>query len=111
MNQEIKTVIYPVKDVDKAKTLFKNLLGVEPYINQPYYVGFRIGTQEIGLDPNGHREGMTPYFHVDDIGQSLKSLVAAGVPVIQDIKDVGGGKMITSLKDAEGNIIGLIQEP
>ena len=51
MNQGIKTVIYPVKDIAAAKTLFSKLLGVEPYADQPYYVGFRVGDQEIGLDP------------------------------------------------------------
>jgi predicted enzyme related to lactoylglutathione lyase len=111
MNQGIKTVIYPVKDINKSKLLFKNLLGIEPYADKQYYVGFRIGDQEIGLDPNGHGEGMTPYYNVDDIKQSLKSLLEAGAQVIQDIKDVGGGKMIASVKDNDGNIIGFIQEP
>ena len=78
MSHGIKTVGYPVKDIARAKTLFRNLLGVEPYVDQTYYVGFQVGGQDIGLDPNGHKAGMTVYYHVDDIEQRLKSLVAAG---------------------------------
>ena len=111
MNQGIKTVIYPVKDVAKAKTLFSTLLGVEPYADAAYYVGFRIGDQEIGLDPNGHKHGMTGYYHVDNVKESLQLLLDAGAEVQQEIKDVGGGKLIAAVKDADGNIIGLSQQP
>lgn len=110
MNQGITTVIYPVKDIEKAKVLFIKLLGVDPYADDPYYVGFKVGNQDIGLDPNGHKEGMTAYYHVDDINKSLKLLVDAGAKIIQEIKNVGGGRLIASAKDENGNIIGLIQD-
>src|SRR3990172_8622569 len=109
MNKGIRTVVYPVKDIAKAKAFFRELLGVEPYADEPYYVGFKVANQDIGLDPNGHKEGMTVYYQVDDIEKSLKSLVDAGAKIIQEIKDVGGGKLIASVKDENGNIIGLIQ--
>ena len=111
MNQGIKTVIYPVKDIARAKTLFRKLLGVEPYADEAYYVGFRIGDQDIGLDPNGHKEGMTAYWEVDNIKESLQLLLDAGAQALQEVKDVGGDKLIASVKDADGNIIGLIQSP
>ena len=111
MSQGIRTVVYPVKDIAKAKALFRDLLGVEPYVDSPYYVGFKVGNQDIGLAPNGHNEGMTAFYHVDDIRKSLKLLVDAGAKTIQEIKDVGGGKLIASVKDENGNIIGLIQMP
>ncbi len=109
MNKGIRTIVYPVKDIAKAKALFRELLGVEPYADDPYYVGFKVGNQDIGLDPNGHKEGMTVYYHVDDIKKSLKSLLDAGAKQVQEIKDIGGGGLIASVKDADGNIIGLIQ--
>ena len=112
MNQGIRTVIYPVKDIAQAKKLYSKLLGVEPYADQPYYVGFRVGDQEIGLDPNGHKQGMTgpvDYFHVSDIQQSLQSLVDVGAQVQQEVKDVGGGRLIAWVKDPDGNTIGLLQ--
>ena len=114
MNEGIRTVIYPVKDIAQAKTLYSKLLDVEPSMDEAYYVGFRVGDQDIGLDPHGHNQGMTGpvgYFHVSDIQQSLQSLLDAGAHVQQEVKDVGGGKLIASVKDADGNIIGLIQLP
>jgi predicted enzyme related to lactoylglutathione lyase len=110
-NQGIRTVIYPVTDLAQAKERFQKLLGVEPYADSPYYVGFRIGDQEIGLDPNGHRAGMTAYYQVNDIQQSLQVLLDAGGQVEQAVKDVGGGMLVASVKDADGNIIGLRQLP
>ena len=68
--------------------------------------------QDVGLDPHGHSQGMTGpvgYWHVDDIKNSMKLLLNAGAQAQQEVKDVGGGKLIASVKDADGNIIGLIQ--
>ena len=109
MNKGIKTVIYPVKDVNQSKTTFRKLLGVEPYADQPYYVGFKVNDQDIGLVPTSPGAGMTAFYHVDDIKDSLQILVDAGAEIIQDIKNVGGGRLIASVKDTDGNIIGLVQ--
>ena len=59
MTSGIRIVIYPVKDLARAKTLYGKLLGVAPYMDEPYYVGFRVGDQEVGLDHRGHSQGMT----------------------------------------------------
>ena len=109
MNKGIKTIIYPVKDMIQAKTLFRKLLGVEPYADQPYYVGFKIGDQDIGLVPNNPEAGMTAFYHVDDIKNSLQILLDGGGTIIQDVKNVGGGRLIASIRDKDSNIIGLIQ--
>lgn len=114
MNQGIRLLIYPVKDVARAKTLYSKLLGIEPYVDEAYYVGFRVGDQEIGLDPNGHNQGMTGpvgYWEVNDIKESLQSLLDAGAQIQQEVKDVGGGRLIAWVKDADYNIIGLMQSP
>ena len=114
MNQGIKQFNYPVKDLAQAKKLYSTLLGIEPYMDKAYYVGFRVGDQEIGLDPHGHNQGMTgpvAYFHVSDIRQSLQALLDAGAQTQQEVKDVGGGRLIAWVKDADGNIIGLLQFP
>jgi predicted enzyme related to lactoylglutathione lyase len=112
MTVGVKTFIYPVKDLAKAKTLYRELLGVEPYMDEAYYVGFNAEGQDIGLDPHGHSQGMTGpvgYWHVDDIKRSLKALLDADAEAQQEVKDVGGGKLIASVKDTDGNVIGLIQ--
>jgi predicted enzyme related to lactoylglutathione lyase len=114
MFQGISLFLYPVKDLAQAKTLYRTLLGVEPYGDEAYYVGFRVGDQEIGLDPYGHSKGMTGpvgYYQVNDIKKSLQLLLDAGAQVQQEVQDVGGGKLIASVKDADSNIIGLIQSP
>ena len=109
MNKGVKTIIYPVKDINESKTLFRKLLAVEPYADQPYYVGFKIGDQDIGLVPNNPEAGMTAFYHVDDIKNSLQILLDGGGIIIQDVKNVGGGRLIASIRDKDSNIIGLIQ--
>jgi len=92
--------------------LYRKFLGVDPYADAAYYVGFRVGDQEIGLDPNGHKKGMTGpirYRQVEDIKRSLQALLDAGAQAQQEVTDVGGGKLIASVKDADGNMIGLLQ--
>lgn len=75
-----------------------------------YYVGFRVGGQEIGLDPHGHADtGLVAYYEVKDIGQAIQAAVAAGAQELKPAADVGGGKLIATVKDASGNVIGLLQ--
>ncbi|HEX6077147.1 MAG TPA: VOC family protein [Micromonosporaceae bacterium] len=103
-----------MKDLDRAKALYGALLGVAPYADEPYYVGFRVGEQELGLDPRGHSRGMTGptgYWEVDDIEERLRSLRDAGAEVRQPVTDVGGGKLIATVADPDGNITGLVQSP
>ena len=112
MGQGIKLVVYPVKDLPRARALYSTLVGAEPYADSPYYVGFRVGAVEIGLDPNGHKAGLTgpvPYVEVDDIKQALQALIAAGAQMQQAIKDVGGGKQTATVRDADGNVVGIMQ--
>src|SRR5829696_3541924 len=86
MTEGVKTIMYPVTDLASAKTLYGELLGVEPYMDEPYYVGFNIEGQNIGLDPHGHSEGMTgpvAYRHVNDIEERLQALLDAGAAAHQ----------------------------
>jgi len=108
-----QTIIFPVEDLTAAKTLFTALLGAPPENDSAYYVGYKVAGQDIGLDPKGHRKGVagpTPYFHVDDIEARLKALLDAGAEEVQPIRSVGGGRLIASVKDANGNAIGLLQD-
>ena len=114
MTTGMKTIINPVKDLDAAKAVYRALLGVEPTMDQPYYVGFDIGGQHLGLDPHGHDKGMTGpvgYWHVEDLTASLDELLAAGAQPEQAVSDVGGGKLVATVRDTDGNVFGLIQEP
>ena len=111
MNGRMSLLVYPAKDLASAKTLFKALLGVEPYADMSYYAGFRTGDLEIGLDPNGSSAGPIAYWEVEDIGASLRLLVDAGGQTVQDVTDVGAGLLIATVKDAAGNTLGLRQPP
>ena len=110
MNKGVKTILYPVKDVNQSKTVFAKLLGVEPYADQPYYVGFKIDDQDIGLVPHSAEGGVTAFFHVDNIKDSLQILTDSEAQIVQDVKNVGGGRLIATVKDKDGNIIGLVQD-
>ena len=110
MTTGVRTVIYPVGHLARAKALFSALLDVEPVVDAPYYVQFDVDGQAIGLDPNGHRFGQAgpvAYWHVDDVAKSLAALVAAGADIVQQPTDVGGGMHIAVARDADGNLIGL----
>ena len=114
MSSPISLLVVPVKDLARAKALYAQLLGVAPYADEPYYVGFRVGEQEIGLDPNGHARGLTsavPYWPVDDVRASLRQLLEAGAAQCQDVSEVGGGKLIAIVADPDGQPIGLVQSP
>lgn len=115
MTDTMKTMIFPVAHphLRRSTALFRALLGVDPYVEEEYYVGFRAGGQEIGLDPNGHSKGLTGpvgYWHVEDIGASLEALTDAGADEFQPVQDVGGGRKIAAVQDADGNVVGLLQE-
>ena len=114
MTSGMKTIVCPVTDLAAAKTQYTALLGVAPSMDEAYYVGYDLEHQHVGLDPNGHRKGMTGpvgYWHVDDINAGLQALLDAGAEKHDDVDDVGGGKLIATVKDADGNIIGLLQAP
>jgi predicted enzyme related to lactoylglutathione lyase len=110
MAENFKAIIYPVKDLEKAKAVFTVLLGTPPEQDAPYYVGWTVDGQNIGLNPHGFDQGMTgpvPYVDVPDLEARIEALVAAGASVLQEPTEVGGGMRIATVKDADGNTIGL----
>jgi predicted enzyme related to lactoylglutathione lyase len=109
VSQNIKLIVFPVKDMDGAKALYSKFLGVAPYADSPYYVGYKQGDLEVGLTPSA--ESIVCYIDVADIKHSLQELLAAGGALQQDITDVGGGLLIAQVKDASSNVLGLRQMP
>ena len=110
MNQGMCLLVYPAKDVEAAKKLYQAVLGVDPYVDSPYYTGFRTGDLEIGLDPNGSSSGPIAYWAVEDIKASLQRLLDAGGELVQDVRSVGPGRQIAQVKDAEGSTVGILQD-
>jgi predicted enzyme related to lactoylglutathione lyase len=111
--QGIKTVLVPVSDLATAKAVYAALLGISPQADGSYYVGFDAEGQHIGLVPGGGPQGMTspvPYWHVPDIEAKLAEVAAAGATVKEPARDVGGGRLVASVTDPDGNVLGLIQD-
>ncbi|WP_216899167.1 VOC family protein [Nocardia alni] len=113
MAKKLDAILYPVTDIDAAKAQFTALLGVAPAMDQPYYVHFETADGiAVGLVPGGDQRGLvtgTPFWTVDDIKGQVKALVEAGGLVSEDVHEVGGGKLVAIVKDAQGNVIGLAQ--
>jgi predicted enzyme related to lactoylglutathione lyase len=109
----IKTVLHPVSDLDAAKAVYTALIGAAPTADAPYYVGYEAAGQHIGLVPGGGPEGMTSpvaYWHVADIEAKLAEVTAAGAAVKESPRDVGGGRLVASFTDPDGNVLGLLQD-
>ena len=109
----IKTVLHPVSDLAAAKAMYTALLGVEPAADSPYYVGFDVEGQHIGLVPGGGPQGMTApvaYWHVPDIEAKLAEVTAAGATAKDSPRDVGGGRLVATVTDPDGNVLGLLQD-
>ena len=112
--QGIKTVLHPVSDLATAKPVYAALLGVAPQADESYYVGFEAAGQHIGLVPGGGPHGMTApvaYWHVPDIEAKLAEVTAAGATVKEPARDVGGGRLVATFTDPDGNVLGLLQDP
>ena len=109
--QGIKTVLHPVSDLARAKAVYTALLGIEPQADAPYYVGFDVEGQHIGLVPGA--DGMTSpvaYWEVADIEAKLAGVTAAGATVKDQPRDVGGGRLVATFADPDGNVLGLLQD-
>jgi predicted enzyme related to lactoylglutathione lyase len=109
----IKTVLHPVSDLAAAKAVYTALLGIEPQADSAYYVGYDTAGQHIGLVPSGGPQGMTSpvaYWHVADIEAKLAEVTAAGATVKDSPREVGGGRVVASFTDPDGNVLGLIQD-
>lgn len=111
--QGIRTVLHPVSDPATAKAVYAALLGVEPSADAPYYVGFDVDGQHIGLVPHSGPQGTASpvsYWHVTDIEAKLAEVTAAGAVVTEPAHDVGGGRLIATFTDLDGNVLGLLQD-
>ena len=111
--QGIKTVLHPVSDLAAAKAVYTALLGMEPQADAPYYVGYEAEGQQIGLVPGGGPQSMTSpvaYWHVSDIEAKLAEVTAAGATLKEPVRDVGGGRLVATFSDPDGNVLGLMQD-
>ena len=112
MFTKLRTVIYKVKDLQQAKEWYRNITGIEPYFDEPFYVGFDINGYELGLDPDGsnvqYGNNSVAYRAVDDIDKVVEKCVLYGAVVMNAVQNVGGTIFVAIIKDPFGNGVGLI---
>lgn len=115
MIQGLRTLIYNVDDLDRAKEWYTTVLGHGPYFDEPFYVGFNVGGFELGLDPDmsGVTKGtsQTGYWGVENIEEVFERIKATGAEVVSDIRNVGGDIKVASFKDPSGNVFAVIENP
>ncbi len=108
----LRTVIYPSPDVDAAKSWWSTLLGMEPYFDEPFYVGYDVGGYELGLLPSGNpSDGAITYWGVDDATTAFDAALAQGATAHAPVADVGGGIVTASVTNPLGAIVGFIFNP
>jgi predicted enzyme related to lactoylglutathione lyase len=111
MIQGLRTVIYPVTDLAEGKRWYTQVLGIMPYFDEPYYVGYSVGGFELGLIPDGKPgvAGPIVYWGVPDAEVELARLVHLGIEIHEPLNEVGGGIKVGSVKDPFGNAFGVIE--
>lgn len=109
----LRTVVYPVTDLAVGKAWYNLVLGVEPYFDQPFYVGYSVGGFELGLIPDGvpSADGAAAYWGVPDAAAELARLETLGAVVHHAVQDVGDGIKVASVRDPFGNVFGIIENP
>jgi predicted enzyme related to lactoylglutathione lyase len=112
----LRTTIYKVSDINEAKAWYSKVLGIQPYFDEPFYVGFNVGGYELGLQPEEGNEGtakggVATYWGVYDVKETYARLLSQGAAAHEEPADVGGNIMVATVKDPWGNIFGIIYNP
>ena len=112
----LRTAIYHVDDIDRGKHWYTDLLGVPPYFDEPFYVGFNVAGFELGLQPGAaitddKADGAVAYWGVEDAAAELQRILDRGATIHEALQDVGQGIKVATVKDPFGNIFGIIENP
>jgi len=111
----LRTVVYRVSDLERAKEWYTQLLGFGPYFDEPFYVGFNVGGYELGLDPDAagatSGDSVVTYWGVADAATALARLVELGAKEREPVREVGGGILVAAVEDPFGNVVGVIENP
>jgi len=108
----LRTVIYPAPDLDAAKAWWSGFLGMDPYFDQPFYVGYAVAGYELGLLPDAPpSDGALTYWGVADVADAVAIAVAEGAAEHTPVTEVGGGIVTGTVRTPSGAILGLIFNP
>lgn len=110
----LRTAKYSVRDLAQAKAWYAEVLGIQPYFDQPFYVGFNVGGYELGLVPDSaagpaRPESGVAYWGVSNADSSWTRLLKLGATPFELIQDVGDGIRIGAVHDPFGNVLGIIE--
>lgn len=113
--QGLRTAIYRVADIAQAKEWYSRVLGIQPYFDQPFYVGYNVAGYELGLQPDESNApkgtSVITYWGVDDVPSAFDDLLTAGATAFEQPADVGDGIVVAAVKDPWDNIFGIICNP
>ncbi len=113
----LRTTIYKVADLAKAKDWYSRVLQIQPYFDEPFYVGFNVAGYELGLQPDDNaspataRAGVVTYWGVADVPGTYQTLLQRGATPHEAPAEVGGGIVVAAVKDPWGNPFGIIYNP
>jgi predicted enzyme related to lactoylglutathione lyase len=112
----LRTAIYHVGDIERGKQWYSKVVGIEPYFDQPFYVGYNVSGYELGLQPNeaasGERaDGAVAYWGVENAEAAFRRLIELGATAHEPVQDVGEGIKVATVKDPFGNVLGIIENP
>jgi hypothetical protein len=108
----LRTIIYPAPDLAGSKRWFRQLLALEPYFDEPFYVGFNVAGYELALDPAGDpASGPITYWGVAEADAALEQLLAAGATPRSEVREVGGGIRVATVVEPGGSVLGVIENP
>ncbi|MEK7434795.1 MAG: VOC family protein [Cyanobacteriota bacterium] len=112
----LRTACYYVSDINEAKNWYSKVLGIEPYFDEPFYVGFNVAGYELGLQPeekNTEKKavGVHLYWGVENITEAYEQILELGAKSFEAPTEVGDGIMTAMLKDPWENLFGLIYNP
>lgn len=110
----LRTAIYHVDDIEKGKNWYSEVLGVKPYFDEAFYVGFNVGGYELGLQPSegqsGEKaDGAVAYWGVANAADAFARIVELGATIHESVQDVVGGIKVATVKDPFGNVFGIIE--
>ena len=114
----------PVSDIDRAKSFYRDVLGLEPYEEQPNgSARYRVGDTMFMLYPSesaGTNRATAMGLQVEDIDAAVAELRSRGVEfqdldfgdirTVDGIVSLPGGARGGWFTDTEGNVIGVFQD-
>lgn len=109
----LRTAIYPVNDLAQARLWYEQVVGVKPYFEEPFYVGFSVGGFELGLLPSGTpgTAGPQALWGVSNAQAEFERLLALGATALEPVAEVGTGIKVAAVIDPFGNRLGIIENP